>query len=802
MQVWYFSLNRYSLIYGEQPTLRDRMVLCKINAEQLPLETGTTSSFLPFTVSCRSHNTVTRRLRKREKKKMAGAKSALVLCMDVGFSMSNSAPGEEPPFELAKKVIQKFVQRQVFAETKDELALVLFGTDSTKNSLEQDGQYQNITVHRNLMMPDFELLEEIENQIHPESQQADWLDALVVCMDLLKTETQGKRCDRLNISLLTDLNTQASSEQLDVIIDNLKQADITVQFFLPFPAEEDGEGGGDPDGGSGGHPGAGKDLSGEQQSGLDMVKHISLSLNEEDGLDQIYSFRNAIEQLCMFKRVERRPMAWPCQLTIGSCLPIRIVGYKAVTEEKLKKMWTTVDAQTNKRDDVKRETVYCLDDDNETEVQKDDTIQGFRYGSDIVPFSKVDQEQMKYKHDGKCFAVLGFAKENSVRRHQFMGTQAIKVFPAKDDEHAGVALSALIRALDELNMVAIVRYAYDRRSNPQVGAAFPCIKRNYECLIYVQLPFMEDLRQFTFPSLENNKRFTASDTQLSAVDSLIDSMMLEEDDNGDKKDMFKVHHIPNPSFQRHFQCLHHRAVSPDTPLPPMEPWLKAALERPDVVAERCQGPLEELKKKFPLVEVEKKKKPKTSAQIFGKDSEEPDAKKAKGDEEEEDYSFADIAEGSVTSVGSVDPAKDFRTLIKKKSLPFGEVCQQLTRRIEQLLGNKDTQYYMKSITCIQAFREQSVKLEDANLYNGYLQSLKRSIPNRGLEVFWDLLVQDAITLISKDEVEGSAVSKSDANQFLVTEEKKEEAAAPPAADTGDVDDLASVISLILTFFSF
>ncbi|MEQ2202579.1 hypothetical protein XENOCAPTIV_007431 [Xenoophorus captivus] len=82
-------------------------------------------------------------------------------------------------------------------------------------------------------------------------------------------------------------------------------------------------------------------------------------------------------------------------------------------------MWITVDAQTNKKDDVKRETVYCLDDDNETEVQKEDIIQG-------------------------------------------------------------VAMSALIRGLDELNMVAIVRYTYDRRSNPQVGAAFPCIKPEYE----------------------------------------------------------------------------------------------------------------------------------------------------------------------------------------------------------------------------------------------------------------------------------------------------------------------------------
>jgi len=46
------------------------------------------------------------------------------------------------------------------------------------------------------------------------------------------------------------------------------------------------------------------------------------------------------------------------------------------------------------------------------------------------------------------------------------------------------------------------------------------------------------------------------DAQLSAVDSLIDSMMLsEENDNGEQEDMFKVHHIPNPAFQRHFQVL-------------------------------------------------------------------------------------------------------------------------------------------------------------------------------------------------------------------------------------------------------
>ncbi|CAG09291.1 unnamed protein product, partial [Tetraodon nigroviridis] len=726
--------------------------------------------------------------------------SALMLCMDVGFSMSNSAPGEEPPFELAKKIIQKFVQRQVFAESKDELGLVLFGTDSTNNLLHQDGQYENISVFRELSVPDFDLLEQIQNQLQPENQQADWMDALVVCMDLLQRARTGKKYDRLNIVQLTDLNIQASSDQLDIIIQNLKSSDITLQFFLPFPAEDDEDGGGDGPRSESGHPGRGKGLSRDQKEGLDMMKHIMLSLDEDDGLDQIYTFRNAIEQLRMFKQIERRPMAWPCLLTVGSCVSIRIVGYKAVMQEKLKKTWMTVDAQTNQKEVIKRETVYCLDDDNETEVQVTETIQGFRYGSDIVPFSKVDQEQMKYKHDGKCFAVLGFTKQNLVHRHQFIGNQVIKLFAAKDDEHAGVALSALIRALRELEMVAIVRYAYDRRSNPQVGAAFPCIKQHYECLMYIQLPFVEDLRQFSFPSFDN-KKVTPTETQLSAVDSLIDSMMLvEEGDDGKPKDMFKVHHIPNPEFQRLFQvlkpkCLHHRVVNPGTPLPPIEPWLKAVLGRPDVIGQRCQAPLEELKRVFPLTQVEKKKNLKTSAEVFGKDSGEPDGKKAKHDEEEEeeDFNLANITEGSITSVGSVDPARDFCFLVKQKSIPFGEVCQQLIQRIEQLLSNRNTEYYTKSITGIQAFREQSVKLGNADLYNNYLQSLKGSITNRQLEVFWDLLVQDGLTLISNDQVKGSAIFNAEANQFLVGVEKKEEVAPPPAEDNEDVDDLLDMM---------
>ncbi|MGH0117535.1 UNVERIFIED_CONTAM: hypothetical protein FKN15_038055 [Acipenser sinensis] len=399
---------------------------------------------------------------------------------------------------------------QVFADNKDELALVLFGSDETNNALASDGQYQNIFVHRHLMLPDFNLLEEIQSDIQPGAQQTDFLDALVVCMDLLQKETLGKKYEKLHIAIFTDLCSFYSSDHLDIIIDNLKKGGISLQFFLPFPLEEESRGRGDAAAGPGQPPYSRKGLTQKQKECLEMVRKVMTSLDEEEGLDEVHTFSESMEQLSIFKKIERRPLAWPRQLTIGSSLTIRIVGYKAVTEEKMKKSWEVVDARTLRKEDVQRETVFCLNDDNETEVPMDDIIQGFRFGSDIVPFSKVDQEQMKYKSDGKCFSVLGFTKQSQVMRHHFMGNQVFKVFAARNDKHAAVALSSLIHALDELEMVAIVRVLYNRCSNPQVGAAFPCIQDKYECLMYVQLPYMEDLGQFAFSSLQINKKHIPS----------------------------------------------------------------------------------------------------------------------------------------------------------------------------------------------------------------------------------------------------------------------------------------------------
>ncbi|XP_076199001.1 X-ray repair cross-complementing protein 5 isoform X3 [Aptenodytes patagonicus] len=680
------------------------------------------------------------------------AKAAIVLCLDVGFTMSNSASGEESSLEQAKKVMTKFVQRQVFAESKDEVAVVLFGTDGTRNDLARGDQYQNITVHRSLMLPDFDLLEDIQDVIKPDSEQADFLDAIIVCMDLLQKETIGKRYEKRHIELFTDLSSPVSEDQLEIIIANLKKTGISLQFFLPFPVDVD-DGGGDTNASvhSQMHRNSfpRKGLTEQQKEGVDVVMKLMHTLDEEGGLEEIYTFRESLERLSMFKKIERRPMAWPCQLTIGSNLSIRIVAYKSVTEEKVKKMWTVVDAKTLRKDDVQKETVYCLNDDDETEVQKDDTIQGFRYGSDIVPFSKEDEEQMKYKTEAKCFSVLGFSRSSQIQRHYYMGNQVLKVFAAKDDE----------------------------------------------CLIYVQLPYMEDLRQYLFSSLKNNKKCIPTVDQLSAVDSLIDSMnLIYEDDDGETfEDLFKPSKISNPHFQRLYQCLQHKAFHPNEPLPPVEQHILEMLEVPHVVKERCQAPLEKVKALFPLKEVGKKKEEKTAQDIFKDNSEDgPNPKKPKIDDEEGSFSIIKLAEGNVTSVGSVNPAEDFRILVRQKNADFKDVSQQLINRIDQFLENKDSQYYMKGISCISVFREEAIKLSKVQCFNDFLQALKSKVEDKALADFWEIMIQDRISLITKDEAEGSLVTSEEAEKFLASKEKKNET-LPPTDEGGDVDDLVSTI---------
>ena len=61
----------------------------------------------------------------------------------------------------------------MFSESKDEVALVLFGTPDTDNPLADGESYENITISRPLGVADFEMLQQVQTDITPSDVSAD-----------------------------------------------------------------------------------------------------------------------------------------------------------------------------------------------------------------------------------------------------------------------------------------------------------------------------------------------------------------------------------------------------------------------------------------------------------------------------------------------------------------------------------------------------------------------------------------------------------------------------------------------------
>lgn len=61
-------------------------------------------------------------------------------------------------------------------------------------------------------------------------------------------------------------------------------------------------------------------------------------------------------------------------------------------------------------------------------------VLGYRYGTDLVPFTDDDMVNLKYKCDSKEFSVIGFTKSSNVKRHHYSGKDTMIVKAQKNDQ--------------------------------------------------------------------------------------------------------------------------------------------------------------------------------------------------------------------------------------------------------------------------------------------------------------------------------------------------------------------------------
>ncbi|XP_046839076.1 X-ray repair cross-complementing protein 5-like [Xenia sp. Carnegie-2017] len=727
------------------------------------------------------------------------AKTYTVLILDTGPAMCHARPGaDETPLETSLKAIKLILARKMFTSPKDEVAIVLFGTEETDNELADDtGGYKHVKVMKTFACPDLELLHKVHNSIAPGNQDADFVDAIVIGAHLLNEATLGKKVTERNIVMFSNLGSPFGNDGIETILEGMKNLEVNFTIVGPDLHSEDND-----------DKPTDTMLScdaktSQQKLGEEFMKRI---LFEVEG--QSFTFSDILQMLTFVEqKAIRQTTVFRGPLQIGSNIKINVYGYIRVKELK-PDAWKKLSAPAEASPEpgsmgvvTQRSYHRNDDDDDDTEVVKDDLAKAYRYGRTLVPFLKIDEKSMKLEAD-KCLEVLCFTPSSCVKRYQYMGDSVVAFVPQPEDNAAAVALSAIIRALYESDKVAIVRYVFRNKAVPKVGFLRPHIKRNYECLLYTTLPFAEDIRHFKFTSLPSSFKHEPKEKQMEAVDDFIENLILSKANRYLMKMMVKTRNcsnqkLYNPYRQRLLQCIIHRSLYPDESLPEFDEAIESLLKQPDDIVASAAPCLQKLKTVFPLRVVVNDKNKMTTDNVFksnidlGLDDEEHEIKRQKlSSDEKAAASMNDLNPLKVTKVGTVDPVGDFMHLVGlKEANTFDEASQQLKDRIQEfILDSFKDELYPKAISCIHALRKESIKAMEAEKFNAFLYDLKTKLSEK--TSFWLRLKEENISLINSGECSTVNVSIKTANLFIHDNHGKNDLVDE---EMEDVDDLLETI---------
>ena len=181
------------------------------------------------------------------------------------------------------------------------------------------------------------------------------------------------------------------------------------------------------------------------------------------------------------------------------------------------------------------------------------------------------------------------------------------IVPQKGNSKAAVALSSLIHALYELESYALVRFVKKKMDAPVMMVLAPEIETDFECLIDVQVPFVEDIRPYRFPplgkvktvtgkTLDKHRNIPTHDMEKFMSDYIdsMDILELGKDGDGEPTEYAPVEDTYSPIIHRINQVIKHRAIHPNDPLPPPYDILLKYSHPADEVVGKSRKHLEKL----------------------------------------------------------------------------------------------------------------------------------------------------------------------------------------------------------------
>ncbi|KAH7577791.1 hypothetical protein JRO89_XS01G0299900 [Xanthoceras sorbifolium] len=690
---------------------------------------------------------------------MARNREGLLLLLDVGPSMHGVLPQVE-------KLCSMLVQKKLIYGKNDEVGVVLFGTEDTRNELTmQLGGYEHVVVLRDIKVVDGDLIEDL-TRLPRGTVAGDFLDAIVVGMDMLikkygETYKGKKRLCLITNALcpIKDPDAGTKEDQVGIIAVRMTALGMKMENIVVRGS-----------------------LSGNADQRIMDENDILLDLFSQKSSAKTIYVDSPTSLLGAIKTRNISPVTvFRGDLEISPNMKIKVWVYKKTAEEKFPtlKKYSDEAPPTDKfaTREVKVDYEYKSVEDPSKVVPPEQRIKGYRYGPHVVPISSAEWETVKFKPE-KSIKLLGFTDASNILRHYYM--KDVNVLIAEPGKpRAMIAVSALARAMKEMNKVAILRCVWRQgQQNVVVGVLTPNVaeKDNIPDSFYFNvLPFAEDVREFQFPSFSNFPiSWQPNEQQQEAADNLV--KMLDLAPSG-KEETLQPDFTPNPVLERFFHHLELKSKHPDSPVPPLDETLKKITEPDAELLAENKSIIETFRRQFELKENPKLKKS-TRRLLREKPSGSDDRDGDDGISDAQAINFIESKPVTkVEKIGDLTPIQDFEVMMSRRDSPdwVAKAIEDMKKKIFNLLENSNKgDNYPKALELLVALRKGCILEQEPKQFNDFLCRLCKFCQEKNLGSFCDLLTSKALSLVSKSEAIDSDVTDDEARSFLVKREPKDE----------------------------
>ncbi|XP_039952392.1 X-ray repair cross-complementing protein 5 [Bactrocera tryoni] len=643
------------------------------------------------------------------------------------------------------KLVSEILKEKICAGKKDFVSFVLLGTEKTSNDVNEHvfpDSYNNITQYQQPQCPTWQLLLNFYKFVNENAcDDGEWLEALVVAMEVIKRGEECFKFQKSRILFFYDFNDVKNSyDMFDVIAQNVAQTEVelvviseNIQYIdnpisgLPKAIFRDGK--------------KSKNQLKNEDYALQLITNCSAKL---------CNFEEA--KRCIFKITNKRPWVWNSKLTIGSEINIKISGIIYMKDEsniKLKKCW-------GQDDELISRELKSFVRGSEIEPTEEELIDGYMLGSTPIPYDESLKDNKERYEPGLKF--VGFIKRNSIPEEYFCGDSLYWIVHQKGMNASAQKLDALVRAMTNSNMAMLCCKVFSTAFNtPKMVVLLPN-KLNSDrpaSLTMVEIAYHSQHQYFQFPRLRTQKTECTKE-QIAAIDDLIDSMDLtinakvcDEPRDTYHPDLLPFESLAHIYEQNVLDVLERKILSnaseDDEQFAEMlddKNFVEIFWKVPEMREKNAKRAAKVVKFLFTLQENQPESKTNTTAKFK---SEFIHNGASTATDSSSTLSFDRVSEDT--------PAEDFRQLINcivlkienrtERDAKFQVYAKQMRNTIWSLLfESKESLNYEKLETSLAVYRKQCYDFNAFDDYNNWISEIRTRVVQSKLQHFWQKVVAD------------------------------------------------------------